>query len=98
MNGESLQVAYKIYDHKFEWKGNFDYARTCIKQALEQIDYPEDLEIISGEIINMVGKSIQVITPEAIENVMDVSSLKPGMYFIQLNTSEGIMSRKLVIQ
>jgi subtilisin family serine protease len=62
-----------------------------------RIDYPEDLEIISGEIINMGGKSIQVITPEAIENVMDVSSLKPGMYFIQFNTSEGILSRKLII-
>lgn len=66
MNGESLPVAYKIYDHKFEWKGNFDYARTCIKQALEQIDYPEDLNIFNHtDLTQMNYSNVLFVKPTA---------------------------------
>jgi len=47
LNGENLLVAYRIYEHKFEWRGNFGYARACIEEALEQIDYPDDLNIFN---------------------------------------------------
>ena len=47
-------MAYKIYDFKFEWNGNFGHARTCIEQALEQIDYPEDLKILSPDQLEQV--------------------------------------------
>jgi hypothetical protein len=59
-------VAYKIYDHKFEWKGNFDYARTCIKQALEQIDYPEDLNIFNHtDLTQMNYSNVLFVKPTA---------------------------------
>ena len=49
MSGENLLVAYKIHDHKYEWRGQFGHARACIEQALEQIDYPDDLHIFNAQ-------------------------------------------------
>ena len=32
-------MEYKIHDFKYDWNGNFGHARTCIVQALDQINF-----------------------------------------------------------
>ena len=32
-------MEYKIHDFKYDWNGNFSHARTCIQQALDQINF-----------------------------------------------------------
>jgi len=39
LNGENLLVEYKIYDHKYEWKGNFDKAKNLIETALQELGH-----------------------------------------------------------
>lgn len=34
-------MEYKIYDHKFEWKGNFSKAKDLIEQAFQELGYKE---------------------------------------------------------
>ena len=34
-------MEYKIYDHKFEWKGNFGKAKDLIEQAFQELGYVE---------------------------------------------------------
>jgi hypothetical protein len=59
-------VAYKIYDHKFEWSGSFGHARACIEQALEQIDYPEDLNIFNHtDLTQMNYSNVLFVKPTA---------------------------------
>ena len=41
MNGESLLVEYKIYEHRYTFNGNFAYAADCIRHALELMGYTE---------------------------------------------------------
>ena len=34
-------MEYKIYDHKYEWKGNFDKAKNLIETALQELGHTE---------------------------------------------------------
>ena len=39
MSGENSLVEYKIYDHKYPWKGNFDKAKNLIETALQELGH-----------------------------------------------------------
>ena len=36
-------MEYKLYDHKFEWKGNFKKAANLVEQAFQELGYKEGL-------------------------------------------------------
>lgn len=61
-----------------------------------QLDFPVHLSIESVELFDAVGKSILVTYSDF--KKLDISNLNPGIYYLKLNTNQGIFNKSLVLQ
>jgi spore maturation protein SpmB len=56
----------------------------------------ENITITSIQVFDVLGKNVVSLFPNTIETVIDGSSLKAGMYVVQIKTLSGIKSIKLI--
>ncbi|MEO8760792.1 MAG: T9SS type A sorting domain-containing protein [Bacteroidia bacterium] len=63
-------------------------------QNILQVSITCSNEINSIQIIDVLGKEILRTN----ENTIDVSSLQEGIYFVSVKTSEGILTKKIIVQ
>ncbi|HEV7230619.1 MAG TPA: T9SS type A sorting domain-containing protein, partial [Bacteroidia bacterium] len=51
-------------------------------------------------VINTLGKEIITILPQGIDSkaYIDISDLASSLYFLQVKTSEGVSTRKIIVQ
>ena len=61
-----------------------------------RLDIPQVFKIQNINILNSVGKVIQVF--EEYNGVIDVSSLAAGMYYMRLNVDNQMVTKKLIIE
>lgn len=54
----------------------------------------ENLKINSISIINITGKTVKTFTSS--NNIIDVSDLAKGIYFLQIQTDKGLVSKKII--
>ena len=67
-----------------------------------QVDYTTTQSgVAEFRILNLLGKTARVQKQQAISGynqvTIDISSLEPGSYFVQMITSEGIRIKKMII-
>jgi photosystem II stability/assembly factor-like uncharacterized protein len=60
-----------------------------------RIEYEEDLEIYSIQLINVLGATIKSFHPN--DTQLDLFNITKGIYFIQLYTNEGFINEKISI-
>ncbi len=57
---------------------------------------------VNIKLVNLIGKTVQQVDVPSgntfLEHTFDVKSLTPGLYFIRVNTKEGMTTRKIVIE
>lgn len=73
---------------------NFPNLSIFPNPATSQITINSDLIIKSIEIMDVMGKTIKTLISS--NNTIDISYLTKGIYFLQLQTSEGLVSKKII--
>ena len=63
------------------------------------IDFSDNLSIDKTQISNLLGQTIWVSNQKQIENyVLNLPNLPKGIYFVHLETTQGLVVRKIIIQ
>ncbi len=63
------------------------------------IDFSNNLHINKTQILNLLGQSVWVSNQKQIENyVLNLPNLPKGIYFVHLETTQGLVVRKLIIE
>ncbi len=62
------------------------------------LDIPEDMNVQSIRIFSVSGQVMRVITPEAGNDVINVSALESGIYFLSIETDEEVVNKKFIKQ
>lgn len=58
------------------------------------LSYPKHIEILSLRILNMAGMNIKTIENDF--NIVDISNLNTGNYFMEFQTAQGISYKKII--
>jgi hypothetical protein len=56
----------------------------------------KNINISSIQVLDILGKNVMTLNPNASDIVIDGTALKAGMYFAQIKTASGIQSLRLI--
>lgn len=62
------------------------------------LDIPEDMNVQALRVYSVSGQIMQVITPEAGQDVIDITKLESGIYFLSIETDEEVINKKFIKQ
>ncbi|MCF6171848.1 MAG: YCF48-related protein [Bacteroidales bacterium] len=79
-------------------ENNSDQLSIFPNPATDIINIKSAVRILSLRLYNLTGQKVAIMTPDKVSGTFDTSKLKPGMYFLVIETETGSTSKRIIIE